>query len=363
MLLSDVTLREGDQLPGREYTAAQKVECARALDDLGVPFVQPAFPASGETDRSVVAELAGTTTADVVGLARAVERDVDAAVDAGVDVVETFVPVSDLTLEHLMGASREEMLATLLDAIEHAQDRGGTVHVTLADAFRADVADLVEVVETIPSVPYVTLADTVGARTPESVAATLDALAEDVDLSGVGVHFHDDLGCATANALAAYRAGVGKADVSVGALGERAGNSALEEVVAACALEYDDALGVEADALVPTCRRVLSTLEEGHGDRKAVLGESVYEHESPIHTAAMLHEPAALEAYDPASMGAQRRLVFGGSTGRSASRTLLERVGVDADDDTVDAFRSALAEHGPLDLDGALDLAADEFGD
>lgn len=363
MLLSDVTLREGDQMPGRAYGVEQKVDAARALDDLGLPFLQPGFPASGEKDQTVVAELAGTTDADVIGLARAVESDLDAAIDSDVDVVETFVPVSDLTLEHLMGATRDEMLSTLVDAVDHVHDRGGTVHVTLADAFRTDLEHLVEVFEMLPSIPYVTLADTVGARTPATVTETLDALGDRVDLSRVGVHFHEDLGCANANALAAYEAGVGKADVSVGSLGERAGNTALEEVVAACALDHDDPLGVDREALVPTCRTVLSTLEEGYDDRKAVLGESVYEHESPIHTATMLKEPAALEAYDPATFGAQRRLVFGASTGRSAARTLLERAGVDADDDAVEAFRAALAANGPVDLEAALGLATDTFED
>jgi len=222
MQLTDVTLREGDQMPGREYTADQKIDCVRALDDLGVPFVQPAFPATGEKDRTVVSELSGTTDAEIVALARALERDIDAAVDAGADVVETFVSVSDRHLEHLLDASREEMLTMLTEAVDYIDDRGATPHVTLADAFRTDHENLVEVFETIPNVPFVTLADSVGARTPTTVSSSLDLLANDVD-PRVGVHFHDDMGCGTANALAAYHAGVAKADVSVAASGRTSG--------------------------------------------------------------------------------------------------------------------------------------------
>jgi isopropylmalate/homocitrate/citramalate synthase len=363
MHLSDVTLREGDQLPGREFTVEQKVDCARALDDLGLPFVQAGFPVTGETDREVLSELADGLDAEVIGLARALEGDVDAVVDTGAAVVELFVSLSDRHLEHLLGMSREEMLAMLASAVDYAHDRGATVHVTLADAFRTDQSHVVEVADRIGSVPYLTLADTVGARTPTSVRAYLDTLAADLDLGGVGVHFHDDMGCATANALAAYEAGVGKADVSVAGLGERAGNSPLEEVVVAAAVDHDDDLGVETGALVPTCRHVLETLGEEWDDRKAVLGRTVSEHESSIHTTAMLSDPATMEPYDPGRFGGERRLVFGAGTGASGARKLLDRAGVPADEETVTAFREALADRGPTDLDGAVALAADEFGD
>lgn len=363
MLLSDVTLREGDQMPGREYTADQKIECTRTLDDLGVPFVQAAFPATGEKDQSVVADLAGTTDADIVALARAIESDVDAAIDSGADVVETFVPASDRHLEHLLGESREEMLTILADIVDYIVDRGGTPHVTLSDAFRTDPNHLVEIFEMVPGVPFVTLADTVGARTPATVETYLDEIADHIDVDRIGVHFHDDMGCATANALAAYRAGVGKADVSVASLGERAGNSALEEVVVACAVDYDDDLGVHTDELVPLCRSVLDVLDEEYDERKAVLGRKVTEHESGIHTAAMLSDPATLEPFDPSTFGGTRRLLFGKATGSSGARKVLDRAGVTVDEDAVTAFKSTLAERGPLDLDETLALAKREFDD
>jgi len=362
MRLADVTLREGDQMPGRAFTAEQKIACGRALDDLGVPFVQPGFPITGEKDRRVVSELAATTDADVIALARALEGDVDAAVEADADVVETFVSASDRHLEHLLSVSRAEMLTMLGEAVDHVRDRGVTAHVTLADAFRTDPDDLVEIIETVPGAEYVTLADSVGARTPATVREHLDALAGRVDFDRLGVHFHDDLGCATANALAAYRAGVGKADVSVGGLGERAGNSPLEEVAVAAAVDLDADLGLRSADLVPTCREVLSTLGETYGDRKAVLGEAIAEHESGIHTAAMLSDPATLEPFDPALFGGQRRLVFGHPTGEGSARELLARAGVDADDETVAAYLDRLAAEGPLDLDEALALAEREFG-
>lgn len=362
MQLNDVTLREGDQMPGRDFTADEKIRAARRLDDLGLSYIQPAFPVTGEKDQSVVAELAGTTDADIVALARAVTHDIDLSLDAGADVVEVFVSVSDRHLEHLLGKSRPEMLAMLTEAVDYVTDHGGTPHVTLADAFRTDHADLVEIFESVPDVPIVNLADSVGVRTPASVRDFLGTLGEDVDLGRVGVHFHDDLGCGTANALAAYHLGVAKADVSIAGLGERAGNSSLEEVVAACTVDYDDDLGVDAGELIPACREVLDELGESYGERKSVLGTAISEHESGIHTAAMLSDPATLEPFDPAVFGGSRRLVFGKATGKSGARKLLQRAGIEVDDATVEAFKETLAENGPLELSEALMLAEREYG-
>jgi isopropylmalate/homocitrate/citramalate synthase len=362
MLLNDVTLREGDQMPGRDYTADQKIESARALDDLGLPYIQPAFPATGEKDQSVIETLSGDTDAEIIGLARALERDVDAAVDAGADVVETFAPVSELHLEHLLGKSREEMLGMLGDTVEYITDRGATPHVTLADAFRADPEHIVEVFEALPAVEFVNLADSVGARTPTSVQAHLDAIADDVSFDRVGVHFHDDMGCGTANALAAYHAGVGKVDVSIASLGERAGNSSLEEVIVACTVDNDDDLGIETSNLIPVCQDVLDRLGEEWGERKAILGEKISEHESSIHTAAMLSNPDTLEPFDPAAFGGERRLIFGAATGSGGARRLLERVDIELDEETIERYLEVLAANGPVRLEEALDLAREEFG-
>lgn len=362
MLLTDVTLREGDQMPGREFTADEKIECARTLDELGVPFIQPGFPATGEKDQAAISELAGTTDAEVVALARALESDIDAAISADAEVIETFVSASDRHLEHLLGITREEMLSMLGEAVDYIREHGLPVHVTLADAFRTDHDQLIEIIETIPEVDFISLADTVGARTPATVQEYLDGLDGHIDFGRLGVHFHDDMGCATANALAAYRAGVGKADVSVAGLGERAGNSPLEEVVVACSVEHDDDLGMTTDELVPACRSILDRLGESYDDRKAVLGEKIAEHESGIHTAAMLADPATLEPFDPELFGGQSRLIFGKSTGESGARHLLRRVGIEPDTQTVDSYLDALAVEGPLELDAALALAKREFG-
>lgn len=355
--MADVTLREGDQMPGRTYEPDAKIEAGRALDDLGVAYVQAGFPATGGADRRVVSTLAAETDADVIGLARALPRDVEATLDADADVVEVFAPLGDHHLERVLGKTREEALASLRESVDRAHEAGVEVHVSLLDGFRTDLEHVRRAFEAFPDVSFINLADTVGVRTPREVDDRLTSLSTDVDLSRAGVHFHDDLGVATANVLAAADLGVGKADVSVAGVGERAGNAPLEEVVVASTLADDDPFGVDPERVVPACETVLNALGESVPDRKAVLGRDAMRHESGLHTAAMLDDPSTFEPYPPARFGGTRRLVFGVGTGRGAARRLLERAGIDPDSDAVKTLLSALTEEGPIETDEAVELA------
>lgn len=359
MRLQDVTIREGGQMPGRTYTVDARVAAARALDRLGLDYIQVGFPIAGDPDAAAITEAAADCDADVVAIARALERDVDAALDAEADVVEVFGPLSDLHLEHTVGLTREEMLSGMRDAVDRVHEGGATATLTLVDAFRTPPAVVADAVDAFDDVECVSFADTVGRATPRSVREFLDAVGESVDLQRTGVHLHDDVGCATANALVADELGVGRADVSVASLGERAGNTALEELVVASALDGEEAFGLSAEALIPACRDVLDILDESVAPRKAVLGDAVHEHESAIHVAAMLEAPSSMEPYDPARFGGARRLVFGSKTGRGGARRLLERADREVTDERVSTLLTRLADAGPMGLQEALALASD----
>ncbi|WP_338739314.1 homocitrate synthase/isopropylmalate synthase family protein [Haloplanus salilacus] len=363
--LRDVTIREAAQTPGRSYGVDERIAAGRALDRLGVDAVQAGFPVVGETDRETVRRLADDgLDAAIVGLARATTGDVEAALDAGADVVEVMIPTSDRQLAHVLGASREEALAMAGEALDRAREGGADGHLTLVDGFRTDPAALADVFASASSVPTVTVADTVGARTPETVRRIVaDLLDRGVDADRLGVHFHDDLGVGAANTLAATRAGATSADVSVASLGERAGNAALERVVVADAVDGDGdgAFAVDRSALVPACRAVLDALGEDVDPRTPVLGEAVTTHESGIHTAAMLRDPGVFEPFDPATFGGERRLVFGEGSGRGSARALLERAGVDPTAERVDRLLDLLAERGPLDVEAATALIEESF--
>jgi len=363
MELSDVTLREGNQIPGRDYGIEDRVEAGKLLDTLGLDFVQAGFPVTGEADREVISTLATDLDADVIGIARAVPGDVEAALDADADVVEIFGPLGDHHLESVVGKSRSEMLDAFRTTIDRVHDAGATVHLSLLDAFRTDPDHLLKAFDSFPDVEYVNLADTVGARAPASVEKRLSALDQHIELSRVSVHFHDDLGVATANVLTADALGVGKADVSVAGLGERAGNVPLEEVVVAGVLDRGDSFGVTEAQLMPVCEAVLETLEEPVDERKAVIGREATRHESGLHTAAMLEDPSTFEPYAPERFGGNRTLVFGSGTGRGGARGLLNRAEVEVTDDRIVDFLDRLADVGPLTTADAVALAEKVYGE
>lgn len=354
MELVDVTIREGHQRPGRGYSVDQKLAAVRALDALGVDAIQVGFPAADDGTAAVCAD--SDVDAALTGIARAVPGDVEAAVAAGVDVVEVFAPTSERQRTHLLGLSLDDVASRAAEATDLATDAGVAVTFTAMDGFRTPREDLNRLLAALP-VSAVNVADTVGIRLPHEVEAFLPKL--DGDLGSVGVHFHDDLGVATANAIAAARCGVGRIDVSVGGVGERAGNTPLETVVVAAELAGIETR-VETEAIIPRCREVLDHLDEPVPASRPVIGRAAFTHEAGLHTAAMLDDPATLEAFDPARFGGERQLRFGPQTGRGAARRLLERAGECPTDDAVSRLVSALADlEEPIALDAAIALAAE----
>lgn len=354
MKLLDVTLREGEQRPGVQYSVDEKVAAARELDSLGVDYVQVGFPVADERTARVCERV--TLDATTTGIARAIPGDVDAAVEAGVDAVNLFAPTSDRHLEHVLGKDREEMVDAVLAAAARARDRGVDVHFDAMDGFRTDPRHLNALFEEVDAELY-TIADTVGGRTPAGVRDHLDAI--DVPVSRLGVHFHDDLGVATANTLAAARRGVARADVSIAGLGERAGNASLEALVASVVVgEEPVTLDLNTDELLTVAHAVLDELGEDVEPTKPLLGDEVFAHESGLHTAAMLADPGTFEGFDPAHFGGRRRLLFGSATGAGAARRLLERAGREPTDDRVRRLLDELdAADEELSLDAAETLA------
>lgn len=357
MQIHDVTLREGEQRSGQSYTVDQKVQGASVLDDLGVDAIQVGFPAARDGTKEVCAQL--EVDADVTGMARAVERDVDAAIDAGVDVIDIGVPASDTQREYILGVDQEELIEKTEAIADYARDSGAEIHISGMDSFRADPAFLEKLISAADT-PMFTLLDTVGAATPARVTGHLESI--DHDPSSLGVHFHRDLGVATANVLAAAEFGIGKVDVTVGGIGDRVGNAALEEIVVAGAVGPQQLdCGVDAANLIPRCTELLDVLGEDIDPHKPILGRTAFEHESGMHTATMLDEPSVYEAFEPSRFGGNRALLFGPSSGGGAARRVLERAGVaNPSEDLQSAFLEQLhelEEHVPLET--AIEIASE----
>lgn len=333
--LTDVSVREGAQLPGRSYTVEQKIDATRAIAELEPDAIEVGFPPTGDVDQTVFRELSDLAV-PTVALCRARRADVELAADVGADVANVFIPVSECQLAHVLGESREHATSMAVEAVEAARESGLTPRVSLMDAFRTPPAAVAEVFDILP-LGDVTLADTVGAATPSHVRSVLTALsAAGIDLSSVTVHFHDDLGLATANTLVSAEVGVEAAEVSVNGIGERAGNAALEEVVAARVLAGAP-VGINHEDLIPTARAVAETLGEPVAEAKALLGSRATTHEAGIHTAAMLTDPGTFEPFDPDRFGGDRSLIVGRGSGRRTIVALFEAVGEPATDERVEA--------------------------
>ena len=354
MDLLDVTLREGQQRPGRSYGVDQKIEAIRSLDALGVDAIQVGFPAAGDRTAEVVAGV--DVEARLTAIARAVPADVEAAIDAGVDTVEVFAPTSERQRTQLLGLTLDELLDRLEEVLASVAAAGRRATFTAMDGFRTAPAELNRLVSRL-DVARFGVADTVGGRLPHEVEAVIAAL--DTDPAGLAAHFHDDLDLATANAIAAARAGVGRIDVAVGGIGERAGNTPLETTVVA-AHHAGLETAVDQSALIPRCRAVLDALGEPVPAFQPVIGEAVFQHGAGIHTAAMLDDPGTFEAFDPGTFGGSRSLWFGEQTGRGAAERLIERAGGEPTAEAVDRVLAALGDlDGAVPLETALEIARD----
>lgn len=339
----DLTLREGAQVPGLEITDDAGRAVLDSLAGLGVDCVEIAFPRANPREEWYrYADDLGLRTA---ALARSVGADADAALAVEPDEVEVIINSSDVQLEHALDKSREEALSLLVENVERVVETGTAAGATLMDAVRADDDFLRRCARAVVDAggSHVTLADTTGSGSPAEVSETVGAVVDEVPDLDVSIHTHDDMGVASANALAGVDAGATRADVTVCGVGERAGNAPLEEL-AVLLEEKADGAGIDVEELVPTCRAIAAALEVDVPPDKPVVGERVYRHESGLHTAAMLREPATYEPFDPTRYGADRELLFGPGTGRGAVRALLRDEGVESTDERVDEALSAIRE-------------------
>jgi 2-isopropylmalate synthase len=352
IVVFDTTLRDGEQTAGVCFSAAQKVEIANALAAMRVDVIEAGFPAASAAERravnAVAREVRGAT---ICALARAVPFDVDAAAEAlrGAEAprIHTFVNASDVHLAHQLRKGREEVLGMVEYAVARARNATDDVEFSPMDATRADPEFLVDVVRTAlaAGARTINIPDTVGYALPDQVAARIAQLFERVpELSEAVVSFHgqDDLGLATANALAAIRAGARQVELAVNGIGERAGNTAFEEVVMAISV-HGAALGVHT-GVDPRGICALSALVERHSGvavprNKAVVGANAFRHASGIHQDGVLKWRENYEVLDPTAIGHARgsEIVLGKLSGRAGFVARARQLGFCLSDGALDA--------------------------
>jgi homocitrate synthase NifV len=357
---TDCTLRDGEQAAGVAFTVAEKVAIARALDAAGIQRIEAGSPVMGGAEARALRAIAELgLAARVVGWCRADRADLRAAVDCGLTEVHVCLPASDRHLRRVFGVGRDAARRRVLDVVAAAQDLGLTVSAGLEDASRADDEFVVDLAGRLGTagVRHLRWADTVGALEPVSATHRLAGIVAQTDAEWE-IHAHDDFGLATANTLAAVRAGFGWVSTTVTGLGERAGNAPTEEV--AMAIRHLLALDCGLDT---TGFRALACLVARAARRplpagKAVVGRSVFAHESGIHTAGVLASPDTYEPFRPEEVGGRRRLVLGKHAGRAGLRHVLRTIGLDVEERALVPLLAAVREHhatgkrppGPADL-------------
>ncbi len=345
----DTTLRDGEQSPGATLTTGEKLQVAEQLVRLNVDIIEAGFPAASPGDLAAVKEIASRVRGSAIaGLARANIGDVDAAWEAvrpaEQPVIHVFIATSDIHLQHKLRLSREEALYRVQKIVAYARNICPTIEFSAEDATRSDKEYLSRICEAAikAGATTINIPDTVGYTFPHEYEALFRYLREHVagmEHVVMSAHCHDDLGMATANTLAAIKAGARQVEVTINGLGERAGNTALEEVVMTLRTRPDVFGGVDtcinAQELLASSQLVSRLTGIPVQPNKAIVGLNAFAHEAGIHQDGMLKNRMTYEIMTPQSVGwADTNLVLGKHSGRHGLDARLRKLGykLSADD-------------------------------
>jgi homocitrate synthase NifV len=340
IIIDDTTLRDGEQTAGVVFSLAEKVRIARMLDEIGVGELECGIPAMGKEEQASVRALVDLgLKARLITWNRAVISDIQASLDCGVGAVDISLSVSDIHIEHKLRKSRAWVIEQLKTALGFAKSHGLYVSVGGEDASRADLAFLAELMETARGhgADRFRFCDTLGVLDPFTTFDKISFLARQVALD-LEVHTHNDLGMATANAIAGLRAGAKFVNTTVNGLGERAGNAALEEVVMALKQACGINPQIDTGRFVELSRLVAQASGRPVPEWKAVVGERVFSHESGLHADGVIKFPGNYEGYDPAEVGLTRHMVIGKHSGRHGLHQRLQSLKVDVQTIDIDGL-------------------------
>jgi 2-isopropylmalate synthase len=341
VLVFDTTLRDGEQSPGVRLSLEEKLEIGRQLVTLGVDILEAGFPISSPGDfeavNTLARELKGVT---ICGLTRAREKDIEVAAEALEPAerrrIHTGLGVSDNHLQHKLRMSREQALEVGVNAVKFARQFTDDIEYFMEDSGRADPEYVYKVVEEVirAGATTINVPDTTGFTYPNEYFHLIKGIIENVPNSDQAVfscHCHNDLGMATANTLAGVLAGARQVEVTVNGIGERAGNTALEEVVMALYIRHDKfdvGTGIDTTQLLPTSKLVSKLTGMVVQRNKAVVGANAYAHSSGIHQDGVLKERSTYEIIDPKLVGAEKsEIILTARSGRHGLKHRLAEMG------------------------------------
>ena len=352
VLIFDTTLRDGEQSPGATMNHAEKLELAEMLDDMGVDIIEAGFPIASEGDFNAVREVAKRSKNSVIcGLARANIKDIDRCAEAVQHAaqprIHTFIGTSPLH-RAIPNLNKNEMADRIYETVTHARNLCDNVQWSPMDATRTEYDYLCRVIEIAikAGASTINIPDTVGYTAPRESAELIAKLIKDIPGATdviFATHCHNDLGMATANSLAAVDAGARQIECTINGLGERAGNTALEEVVMAMKVRNDIMpyeTRIDSTKIMAISRRVETVSGFAVQFNKAIVGKNAFAHESGIHQDGMLKNAETFEIMRPEDVGlSETNLVMGKHSGRAALRSKLTDLGIElADNQLNDVF-------------------------
>jgi 2-isopropylmalate synthase len=347
----DTTLRDGEQVPGCKLNTTEKIELALQLEALGVDIIEAGFPISSPGDFHSVEEIARKVkNATVCGLSRAVQKDIEVAAQALKPArrprIHTGIGTSDSHIRAKFNATREEILSRAVQAVKWARNLVDDVEFYAEDAGRTDNDYLARVIEAViaAGATVVNIPDTTGYCLPDQYGEKIAWLVNhvpNIDKAVISCHCHNDLGLATANSIAGIQRGARQIECTINGLGERAGNTSLEEVVMIIRQHKD--LGfytnIKAEQLNPMSRLVSDTMRMPVQPNKAIVGANAFSHSSGIHQDGFLKDASTYEIINPDEVGAEgSRIVLTARSGRSALAFRLQKIGYSFNRNDIDTL-------------------------
>ncbi len=343
----DTTLRDGEQSPGASMNQAEKLRIATQLEQLGADVIEAGFPAASEGDFKAVQAVANQLkTSSVAALCRATESDItkawEAVKHAAFPRIHTFIATSDIHMKYKLKMTRDEVLKNAVKAVKYAASFTDNVEFSAEDGSRSDRDFLCKIFGAAigAGATTVNLPDTVGYAVPEEFAELVRYVMQntpDMHKAVLSVHCHNDLGLATANTLAAIRAGARQAEVTINGIGERAGNTSLEEVVMSLNTRpnyFAESTSIDTTKIYPISRLVSMITGILVQPNRAIVGANAFAHEAGIHQDGMLKNPMTYEIMKPETIGLSKNsLVLGKHSGRHALYSHISTMGYNLSDE------------------------------